>query len=116
MDELAKRFADLAAQYGPAVADAAKAAARTGAFSSLVGSIIPALIAVVALWATRFLWLKAKSVKDDMEYPFVYVASCVCACIGVGCALGAIWAWIDPWTWTTINHPELWIAKKAFHI
>ena len=40
MDELAKRFADLAEKYGPNVADAAMAAARIEAYSCLMRGFI----------------------------------------------------------------------------
>lgn len=113
MDELAKRFADLAEKYGPAVANAALSAARIEAYSCLVGGLLSAGFCGLFIYGTRFFYLKIKNESwDEITWlPIVFLS------IGATIAGGiAIWAVIDPWTWIAINSPELWIAKRAFKL
>jgi hypothetical protein len=115
MEQLAKSFAELAEKYGPSVADAARGAAVTEAYSCLVGSLIWFLLAIVALSIGRFLW-RVGNDKDHDDDGMAFFFSIV-AFIAAGILfMPGLWTWIDPWTWTTINHPELWIAKQAFHL
>lgn len=116
MDELAKRFADAAEKYGPQVADAAKAAAKVEAYSSLVSSFIWIAVGVGLIVGGRFLILKAKRMDDHNDWELLMFFGCIITVVGSCAFLPAIWVWIDPWTWVQINHPELWIAKKAFHL
>lgn len=113
MDELAKRFADLAEKYGPSVADAAKSAAQVEAYSTLVSGALCLVFASVALYLSALLARKAlKSNWDEITWLPVGL-------LGVGGAISlaiGLWCFVDPWTWTAIAHPELWLAKKAFHI
>lgn len=113
MDELAKRFADLAEQYGPKVADAALAAARTEAYSCLAAAAMWLPVVVAMVWAGRWLWVRAG--KDDWDECWVGMSISLWLIAGLA-GMFIAWVFIDPWTWTTINHPELWIAKKTFHL
>lgn len=113
MDELAKHFAELADKYGPKVADAALEAARVEAFSCLMGSLIWFGLALAACLLGRFLY--RKSHEENWDNDWVFLAFVSWAVAGGLCVPG-VWAWIDPWTWITISHPELWLAKQAFHI
>ena len=110
MDEFAKQFTYLAGQYGPSVADAAKAAARMEAYSTLVGGLLAAAIAFVCMYAAT--WVHRQ--KDWNEEWMI--ASSIGWIVGGIALCFAVWAWVDPWTWTAISHPELWLAKKAFNI
>ena len=114
MDELAKRFADLAEKYGPSVADAALAAARMEAYSMLAAAAMWAPIIAGLIYLGRRLRAKADS-SDDWDSEMIFGSWAIWFLAGVG-GLIIVWTFIDPWTWTQINHPELWIAKKAFHI
>ena len=38
-----------------------------------------------------------------------WVVGGIALCIGV-------WQFADPWTWTALTNPDLWLAKKAFHL
>ncbi len=117
MDELAKRFAELAEKYGPQVAEAAKEAARTEAYSCLSSSAIWLAIACVLMFVGRRIYNKGKQNHDPLGDGDVLCIIGFALCgLAVPAVLIGAWHWIDPWTWTTINHPELWIAKKAFRI
>lgn len=113
MDELAKRFAELADKYGPGVANAAIEAARTEAYSTLASAVMAVLFAAGLGYPA--LLIARKILAGDWEEPaWIFVAF-----LGFGSVVAgaiAMWAVIDPWTWTAINHPELWIAKKAFKL
>lgn len=117
MDELAKRFSDLATIYGPNVVNAALDAVRVEAYSSLVGSFMWLGVSLVLLFfANKFnvKWHEEDiDVDSSLGYCLLTVASSI---IALGCFVSFVWTWIDPWTWTAINHPELWLAKRVFHI
>jgi hypothetical protein len=112
MDELAKRFAALAEQYGPKVVDAALSAARTEAYSQLAAAAMWGVLALAIAIGGRFIW--SQGVKYDEDG--LRVAACGMWGFAAFCSLFVIWTFIDPWTWTTISNPELWIAKKAFKL
>lgn len=117
MDELAKRFADLATQYGPPVGDAAMGAARVEAYSSLMAAGEGLLAAAGIAWIGRLLLRKAALMDDeddDRLFPMIFGY----VCFALAGFVGIVWLWtfLDPWTWTQINHPELWLAKRAFKI
>ena len=115
MDELAKRFADLAEKYGPNVADAAMSAARVEAYSTLASGLMAALAGAAMLYVALLIWRKAAA-ANSFDSEFIYVGAVVVGLIALIPACIGIWSWLDPWTWITLNHPELWLAKKAFHI
>ena len=109
-DQLAQRFADAAANFAPQVADAAKQAATIEAYSCLASSLLFFGVAFAAAFAALKLYRKA---QDDSDwYPGVFIFGVLAVLISIPGA----WAWLDPWTWITINHPELWIAKRAFNL
>lgn len=120
MDELAKRFADLANQYGPAVANAALESVRVEVYSTLVASLLWLGIAGGLGCLAWFIWRSrpAKKVDDfmpDNDARFLLsVATWVISSIAGAIFIGVLWTWIDPWTWTALNHPELYIAKRVF--
>ena len=110
MDKLAETFAELAKKIGPDAIEAAKGAAQMQAYSQLMGSI---------LWiaAAYLCWLGGKHLmkfKDNEDWGGLLAFFGAFGFFGAFmCASTAVWAWIDPWTWTAINRPELWIAKKV---
>lgn len=114
MDELAKRFADLAAQYGPDVMRAALVSVRIEVYSTLVSSFIWLAFGIVCLLGMRWSW--PQTPKDDLDLPWGKIGAIAGALVGAICIASFVWIWIDPWTWTALNHPELWLAKKALHI
>lgn len=111
MDELAKRIAALADQYGPSVIDAAKEAARMQAYSSVQGHIIGLILCAALILLARWCW--RKNVTDDTDIPFGRIGACIL--FGIGGIVGtvAITGLTDPWLWSTFKNPELWIAKKT---
>lgn len=114
MDELAKRFADLAEKYGPTVADAAMNAVRIEVFSSLMASFIALGFACTMYWGGRC--LMRMEVKDKFADGMPYFFGCVAVALATIPFAIFVWQWIDPWTWTALSHPDLWLAKKAFKI
>jgi len=110
MEELAKHFADLAEKFRPAVADAAKGAVVAAVYSNLVGSLVALALAGVFYRIGRCLCNTED--PDGMGAGILFgglalLISLISACVFV-------WCWIDPWTWIALQHPEIWIAKKAF--
>jgi MFS family permease len=112
MDELARRFADLAQQYGPGVIDAAKAAARTEALSCLASALLATVFAGGLILGARLLWRYGR--REDEE--IAIAGSVLIAVIALIILLIPAWSLIDPWTWTALYHPEVWIAHKTLKI
>jgi hypothetical protein len=112
IDLLAGKIAELADKLAGPGAEAALAAARVSAMSALSGGVIALVIAGVAVWGARRLW----AVTSEDRYSELPVASKVGAGFLVAGAfiatLTGVWAFADPWTWTALNNPELWIAKR----
>lgn len=112
MDELAKRFAALADKYGPDAVEAARDAARVEAYSSITEALIAGLIALAFLLSGRYLWRKAKDEESWDSEPLYFLGGAAFVCCAVAFSIGA-WNVIDPWTWTAIYHPDVWIAKRT---
>jgi hypothetical protein len=107
-DQLLQHYSEIADKFAPQVVDAAKAAATMEAYSCLAGSLLWFLVAGIAGYAAyRF-----KKTDDDDWMPAVIIFGVLSVLI----SLPGFWAWADPWTWTTIYHPELWIAKTSLHL
>jgi hypothetical protein len=114
VDKVAELFAKLADQYGPSVIDAAKGAARVEAYSSLASSLIAVIIGYAIYRIGEF--LRVKKCKDSFDDGSVHAAGYVLILLSLIPFAIALWVWIDPWTWTAINHPELWIAKRTLKL
>jgi ABC-type uncharacterized transport system permease subunit len=114
MDKVAELFAKLADQYGPSVIEAAKAAARIDGYSSLAGSVIGLVIAYAFFRLGSFFRThKCKDSFDDGPCHAFGYALILASLIPFGIAL---WAWLDPWTWTAITQPEVYIAKRVLKL
>jgi hypothetical protein len=112
MDELAKQIASLAEKFGPNVMDAAFGAVRMNAYSILVAGTFSIVIGAALAFAG--IWLASKTWSDDWNEIKWLPASLLLAAAFCFILTGG-WAWVNPWTWTAINHPELWLAKDALH-
>lgn len=112
MEEIAKRFADLTEKFGPSVIEAARGAVRVEAYSSMMASGI-ALASVIALSLVGYR-LFDKGRKEGEEGWLVVGGIMLFAAMVV--FFPAIWGFVDPWVWTAINNPDLWIAKKVMKL
>lgn len=114
MDGLAKRFAELADNYGPDVVNTALNAVRMEAYSCLAGSFLWAGIAYTMYRAGRYLIRIECDDKFDNDFvrPFGYILIGLC----IFPFVSFVWTWLDPWTWAAIYHPELYIAKKVLYL
>src|SRR3990167_10726873 len=68
MDELAKRFSDMADKYGPDVVQAALSAARVEGISRLVDGVILFVAAVLFFLVALALWRKGGAVRASSSY------------------------------------------------
>ena len=107
-DQLLQRYSVIADQFAPQVVDAAKQAATMEAYSCLASSFLCFLVAAIAGYVA---WLFKKT-NDKDWIPGVFIFGILSLLI----SLPGFWAWIDPWTWAAMNHPELWIAKTSLHL
>lgn len=117
MDKFAERMAELAEKYGPHVVDSVRGAARVDAYSYLAAGGEVIFISLIFAIGGRALWLKhgvAYREHED-ETAFIVMAG-VCGVLAAILFFCGIWRFIDPWTWTAINNPDLWIAKKVLHL
>ena len=115
MDEISKRFAELAQQYGPQVIEAAKQAVVVEAYSTLFSSIIKLCLAAAFAGIGLRLIKMFPEFDDDWLLPPRFVGFSFLAISLIPLIMG-VWNWIDPWTWVAMNHPELWLAKQILHI
>jgi len=113
MDELTKQLSALATQFGPSVYNAAVDAARVEGYSVLVGGVLY-LVGAVALAIFGWMLIKESNKKMDHEWWAFPGGSMLVA--GVVLGIAGVLTLADPWTWATINHPELWLAKQALHL
>lgn len=107
-DQLIQHYSQLADQFSPQVLDAAKQAATMEAYSCLAESFIWFLLAAIAGY-TSYLF---KKTNDDDWMPAVIIFGF----LSILLSIPGLWSWIDPWTWTAMHHPELWIAKVSLHL
>lgn len=114
MDKIAEKMAELADKFGPSVIDAARGAVRVEAYSTMAGAFQTAVIATAMIFAGRFLWNYQTADSFDRQFPRV-VAFLLFGLSVIPFAVAA-WAFIDPWTWTAISNPDLYLAKKILKI
>jgi hypothetical protein len=114
MDELAKRLQELAEKIAPSVLDAARAAVRVEAISTMMSKVECLGVSIALGFAARYLWRYKP--RDEFDNDFASLSAWV---IGLAalilCAL-SVWTFIDPWTWVALNNPDLWLAKKILNL
>jgi hypothetical protein len=106
MDELAKRFADIAAQYAPQVADAAKQSVIISCYSTMLYATIWIIIGLVLIKASTIFWFNRTN-ENLAELP-----AGILMLLGVGAVIISVLCWIDPWLWVALYRPELYIAHS----
>jgi len=113
MDKLAEQFAELAAKYEPHVINAALGAARMEAYSWLAAAAMWVVVGSGMAYAAFFLF---KKIIEDNWDDFLIVPASILGLAAFVALCSSLWVFIDPWTWTAINQPELWIAKRALKL
>lgn len=114
MDELAKRFASLAEQYGPQVRDIALQTAQIEAFRVLETIGMTTLCGLVLFRLGKWALKKEPESYCDAFDPTVcgYI---LCSLAGISWAIGLSLA-LDPGTWYALWHPEYLIAKRVLEL
>lgn len=115
IDNLTGKLAEIvSAMQGPGF-EAAKGAASMDALSTLMSGALCGVAASASAWGFRRAWVRHKTVErgdiDAEMYSTLGMFLCGCAAVMFG--IPAIWAIADPWTWTALMQPELWLAKRA---
>ena len=116
MDELAKKFAELSAKYGPDVVRASLEAARIEGYSMVVAGVMMLLVGVITLVLGILVLRQICSDYGTKDNGLLFL--CAGALMIVALIFTPIGSWylVDPWTWAAVNHPEAYLAKKVFKI
>lgn len=114
MDELAKRMMELAEKVGPDAMAAARGAVKVEAYSCMVSGVVCLLVGIILFYAANYLWGYQPVDRFDAGVP-KFLGGLVAAIALIVCICG-VWSFIDPWTWTAISHPDLWLAKKVLKL
>lgn len=117
MDKLIELFTQVAEKFAPPVIDAAKQAVVVEAYSQIASSAAlltfsGALLILAHVAAKKHAEEKAReyACRDAGEGWYAIRLLALGAALLFACPL--IWNLVDPWTWTAISHPELYIAKR----
>lgn len=116
IDLLAGKIAELADKLAGPGAEAALAAARVSAMSALSGGVIALVIAGASVWGARLLWNAGGTDAYEERYVVAKVVAGLLVVAAIIAGLVGVWAFADPWTWTALNNPELWIAKRLLRL
>jgi hypothetical protein len=116
IDLLAGKIVELADKLSGPGAEAVIAGARISAMSTLSSGVIALVVAGGAAWLARKLFLAGGDRRNSDDYIGHKVGGAVLSIAAFIAALIGVWAFADPWTWTALNNPELWIAKRLLRI
>ena len=114
MDKLVESFERLAANYGPTVVDAALGAARVEGISYLFSSAIWFGLAYLAYRFGNYLHHREYDGQFNGEFGVLF--GHIFLVVGALFAAAGLWAVLDPWVWTAIFQPDLYLAKRAFNL
>lgn len=116
MDKLAELFTKLAETYGPNVVDAARGAAIIQAYSDIQSAIIGLIFVACCLYPIKRMWKSKIGFDDFMEISWPKIGAgllVITASIVLIICIGIL---TDPWLYTAMSNPDLWIAKKVFKL
>lgn len=109
-ERLTEKLAELAAQYGPDVVNAAIEVARITALRPIIGGAVCAVVSYVLLRFSIKAFQTAKA--DDWDNP-VYIVGCgFSGIISSGFGTAAAIYLFDVWNWVGVFEPKLWIAHR----
>lgn len=113
MEELAKRFADLADKFGPDVAGAVMAAVRVAGWTELVEGLLSGFIGA-ALAGAAFFWIRSVRKQPGIdELVWLPIGTIALVAFGLLCISAA--HLLDPWLWTAFSHPDVWLAHDVLN-
>lgn len=112
MEKLTDKLAEIVSSLQGPGWEAAKGAASVEAMSVLASG---AICTVVAIGCGLFTYRAVKHVIADTDHDDIgWFIGAICAGLTTGITgIRALWAFLDPWTWAALTHPELWLAKRA---
>jgi hypothetical protein len=115
-DALTNKLVEVIGQLqaaSPKAAQIALEATRADALSNFVGGLIALAIcvALIVFWRTKF-WAWTKAGFDSYDDVPAIISSIALWVVIAASGLIAVCILLDPWTYITFSHPELWIAHK----
>lgn len=118
MEEITKRLADAAANLGPQAWSVALRAATVEGYASLESGGICLAVGVALLYAAWRVWRWAKRNEDEIygTHDGAYIASLFLIAVGATLTIIGASTLLDPWTWTAIYHPDIYIAHKLMKL
>jgi CHASE2 domain-containing sensor protein len=110
MDELAKRFADIAAQYAPQVIDAAKQSVVISCYQTLLFTALWLIIGCALIKTSTIFW------RNRTDLNMAEIPTGISIIVGLIAIVICCMVLINPWTWIALNHPELYIAHSFLNL
>jgi len=116
IDLLAGKIVELADKLSGPGAEAVIAGARISAMSTLSSGVIALVVAGGAVWLARKLFAAGGERSNSDDYIGHKIGGGFLVLVAFIAALIGVWAFADPWTWTALNNPELWVAKRLMRL
>lgn len=119
MDKLAQQLSELASKFGPDVFEAAKQAVVIQGYSFIITAVL--LLSVGSTLSVFAHWLITRAMHDNNNRVDViddgrWFGGGIVGLIGVLLLVIGIGILVNPWTWTAIFHPEVWMARLALRL
>lgn len=119
MSALDSKAAEILGQLqhlAPQATQLAMEAARIEAISSITqdgAGVLLGLMAATLVWKRWWPWVTSEKFdEDEMDIP-VAIATFIVAVLCIITGLICFFAFLDPWHWVSLWHPEFWLAHVA---